>query len=178
MFVPFFVAAFHLALAEPPPAVPTPVELVKQLAKGEVKLAALVEPRRGLIWIDHFEGPADEKAGKVAKHLCGPELGGERAALEARLIDAAKRTLEARDGEIRCANEFGPTTCTIGATMEWDPAVHLVFQEYRSTRAWPEHQALIAVYIDDDVLVDEARIRKQHAALTQASKAVVKRSCR
>jgi hypothetical protein len=187
VFAPFFVAAVHVVLSAPPDTGPAPAELVTKLAKGEVNLAALIEPRRGLIWIDHFEGPADERPVKVAKHLCGLELGGEWAALETRLVDDAKRTLEARDGQVLCAtgkrsaplaNAFGGTTCTVGATMEWDPAVHLVFERFPSTRAWPEHHALVAVYIDDDVLVDEATIRVQHTKLTKAAKALVKRACR
>lgn len=182
MFVPFLVATCQFVImAEPVPApvsVPAPGDLVKQLANGALKLAGLIEPTRGLLWVDHFVGPSEERRAPVAKRLCGVELGGQRAAIEQRLIDDAKRTLEAREGEITCEAEFGGTTCTVGATMEWDAAVHLVFDKRAATKGAPERYVLRAVFIDDEVLVDEDGVKAARAKLAVAAKKLGTRGCR
>lgn len=180
MFVPLCIAALSgLIQAAPEPAPTTPQEAVAGLAKGTIALGSLVDPAHGLIYVDHYDGPVDEPPKPVAKRFCGAKSAAERAALATRVHEDAKRVVEEADGAtIPCGPAFGGTTCTVGATMEWDPAVHLVFDTVAATKTQAARVTLRAVLIDDDVLVSEELVQSQHAKLAAAAKRLGAGVCR
>lgn len=183
MFVPFVFALAELALSAAPrpgpataPTAPAAAALVGRLSRGEVAVSALIDPKRGLIVVDHFDGASDEPRRKVEQRYCGDALQRTMAELGPRLVDASKRRLD--DGvAIECAPGFGGMACVVGATMEWDPAVHLVFTA-ASAGAGVDGLALRAVAIDDEVLVTDELVASVRDAMGKAVRRLEGRGCR
>jgi len=145
------------AYAEPPKAATK--ALVNELAAGKRKLADLVDPKAGVVLLERFDGPGEPPPKKTSKLLCGKQLTNTIATWQARL---AKEVPDyAKEGHVDCENKPAPM-CTYGRVGEWDPAIHLRFRLDDD-----KGLLLTAISIDDEVLVDEAVVEREHRTQTR-----------
>src|SRR5213075_952016 len=90
----------------------------------------------------------------VERQLCGRALKTTIARWQRQLAKAAP---EDRD-HVECAPRAGRPTCTYGRRGEWDPANHFVFGNAPKGRL-----VLVAITVDDEVLVGDADVASEHA---------------
>ena len=159
-----------VARAQPAPPTVATKALLRSLGRDRRALAAMVDRAAGVAYVDHFEGPSGEGPAPREALLCGRALDRQlkvvRGWLFAQLHDDAAADL------ISCTNRGGPPRCTFGATMEWDPAVHLQF------RVDPVRGlVLAAILVDDEVLVDGAAVEREHRAQAAAVARLTARRC-
>jgi hypothetical protein len=144
--------------AAAPPAAPMVATkaLVRTIARDRRVLPALVDRGAGVVFIDHFVGPGDPHPAR-AHRLCGRAIDRQLRIVRGWLFAQVRGDPPA--GELQCSNRPGPPQCTFGRVMEWDPAVHLRF------RVDPDRGlVLVAIAVDDEVLVDEVAVAAEHRA--------------
>jgi hypothetical protein len=149
-------AAFILLFVAAPAAAERPTtatqRLMLDLADAPGKLVDLVDPKVGLVFIDHM--PEPEPTGKPRElHVCDVAKLGVFKTEIAPAIKAARK-----NGSLTCSNSGG-STCRAGGQGEWDPVLHFQFVKDDGGQLF-----LHAIAIDDEVLVGDDTIRAEHAA--------------
>lgn len=195
MFACFLAALGRVLVAATvtaPSPTPSPLQrTVAGLATDQSALDRLIDRALGLIVIDHFEGETDTPAKPIEARLCGAALTKALPRWRKDVRDAVVRRIESsaavsREDEpdpaaaISCKPAFGGTACTVGATMEWDPAFILVFEDVSqvhlptpSADARPApagRKVLRAVLVDDVVGLVEDTAVERTLALEKALK--------
>jgi len=131
--------------------------MMLHIADRSLPLARLVDQRAGVVLIDHFAGAGDTPNPVVEKQLCGRALSRFVRDWQRRASDRFGFRDAYDQGFLECRNRPGPPTCTVGRSMEWDPATHFIF------RLDPDRGLLLAaITIDDEVLVDPRTTDREH----------------
>ena len=129
---------------------PTP-QLLLELAGKPDQVPASLDPATGLVFIDHFPGPGEgTPRPRGDQHLCGAAL--------TKFLDKTWKTEIAdaiKNGKANDRLSCDGDACRAGGAGEWDPVYHFHFA--------PGKLTLVAVTIDDEVLVGEPTIEKEHA---------------
>ncbi len=132
--------------------------MMLRIADRSLPLDRLIDPRAGVVYIDHFAGAGDPRP-VVEKQLCGRALTRFVRDWQRRASDPSGFRDAYNHGFVECRNRPGPPTCTVGRSMEWDPATHFIF------RVDPDRGLLLAaITIDDEVLVDPRTTDREHRA--------------
>lgn len=133
-----------------PAAAPT-VALIVELARP-VRALELVDPDRGLVFVDAFLEPGEPSGTTSERHLCGAELDrfmhDEWTEVVAAAITGAQD-----NGSVVCAD----LACRAGGRGEWDPVFHFDFVR------GPRGLALRSISYDDEVLRGQADVAAEHA---------------
>jgi hypothetical protein len=132
-------------------------------------LAALVDRDAGVVFIEHVAGAAAPRP-RRAELLCGAALTRQLRIVRGWLFVQLRG--EPPLGQLRCSNRPGPPQCTFGGAMEWDPSVHLRFRDDPDRGL-----VLVAITVDDEVLVADAAVAAEHRAQAAAIARLGARRC-
>ena len=91
-------------------------------------LASFVDAKRGVVFVDDSGMPGEDVPPPEAPSLkCGAQLTAlvERFQTELSADDGIKAARE--ESRLHCSNKPSPPRCSLGAPMEWSPAIHFVF---------------------------------------------------
>ncbi|HEX4420853.1 MAG TPA: hypothetical protein VH165_23215 [Kofleriaceae bacterium] len=131
--------------AHPASTAPSP-RLLHELATGKRRLADVMDPSTGLLFMDHCDRPGEDASTKEDRHVCPGELAKFTRERWTEIAEA----IEHADAEhLTCTQN----ACRVGGAGEWDPVYHFTFGP-RGVRG---------IAIDDEVLVGAGEIAAEHA---------------
>ncbi len=174
---------FRMVVEPAEPAAPTASHphmatqaMMLAIADGTLPLARFIDGRVGVVLIYHSPDPSFGASGSRRarpKRFCGKELMALVARWQARMAvehDGVRSAYE--ESMLECHNRPSPPTCTFGRSMEWDPAVHFIFQldPERGLR-------LRAITLDDEALVDPREIAAEHRAQAKTIERLTPTEC-
>ncbi len=163
-------AGMVIALTTVAAAAPTAnKKLMAELASGTRTLGDFVEPSTGVVLLERYRGAGETPRTIVEKQLCGAELTKTIARWQKRLATELPAYLKA--GLVACSNRPGPR-CSYGRMGEWDPAIHLVFRPDAARGL-----VLLAITSDDEVLVGDDEIAREHATQTRLIAKLSAKAC-
>lgn len=120
--------------------------VLARFIEKKTKLADLVVPASGVVLLQRFHGPGEPPPPIIEKLVCGTDLPKLVAKWDKRIADDAAE----------CTAQ--PPRCTFGRHGEWDPAIHVAFRPDAGRGL-----VLVAISVDDEVLVGEDDVAKEHA---------------
>jgi hypothetical protein len=145
------------AAPAPTDTIPTP-QLLVELATGKRAVGELVDAQRGLLFMDHFQGPGEGGSTIENTRACTGELAKLVKRRWPQIADAIK-TAKA-NGSLTC--KPAALTCRAGGQGEWDAVLHFTFAAHTPATAGRPLD-LVAIAIDDEVLVGDDAVAAEHA---------------
>ena len=132
--------------------------LMVSIASGKEKLADFVDAKSGVVFIDNSGDPGEKPAKKEKPSLkCGKKLTAMIAEFQKSLADKDNGVEMARsESRLTCSNKPTPT-CTLGAPMEWSPALRFIFRVDAARGV-----VLRGIVLNDEAAVAEDAVEQAH----------------